>query len=78
MKVMMLRMITVTQKIETKLVIKLRVTIIRMVKENTIEMMMPWKAPVTKAFSDGISTQAALVWNMFFISFGARSFCLSI
>jgi hypothetical protein len=74
MNVMIERMITETQKMETILVMKLRVTSIKITNEKMIDAMIPWKAPVTKAFSAGMPVQAPLDWNMLFISSGAFSF----
>lgn len=61
MNVTIERMITETQKMDTRLVIRFLVTIIRMMKEKMIEAAIPWKAPVTKASSGGIPVQARLV-----------------
>jgi hypothetical protein len=73
MKVMIERMITVTQKIDTALVMKFLVTIIRIRKAKMMEATIPWKAPVTNASSWGIPDQAELVWIKLFISYGAFS-----
>ena len=60
MNVMIDRMITETQKIDMILVMKLRVTNIKITNEKMIDAMMPWKAPVTNAFSAGMPVQAPL------------------
>lgn len=78
MNVTIERIITETQKIDTILVMKFLVTIMRMMKEKIMEAAIPWKAPFTNAFSAGIPTQAMLVWKIFFISSGAVSFLASM
>ena len=71
------KIITQTHQIEIREVIRFPVTSIRMRKLKRIEKTIPWKAPFTKAFSEGIPVQASQVYKKLDIPAGARDFCES-